>query len=259
MSNIRISATKGYEEVAKENYSLIRALANHAAKKFKVTMDDVVCLMTAETDPKTKKLVGLRAGSFNNYCRTGVVSEYAVSKLFEFFDKRVSHEILTGKKNANEEPSVTAIIFATLMDKIYHSSFVKYHLDGTGIQTGYLKNLSFEDYVKILVKDIKEDLFSFPDDGSYDLSEIEKTEDDIDRAVDEKAKAEDINGFILHYGLDGYIHENEEFIAYIEYETLTRFDLPTLYKCREDYRTIMEIFDAVIKFKEAKLRPTQTI
>jgi len=84
-----VRVTDGYEDNAMINYSAIRSITKQAAKAFSFTMDEVIKLMTARTSLKSKEKLGLRAGSFNNYCRTGKVSEYTADILYKFFDEEI--------------------------------------------------------------------------------------------------------------------------------------------------------------------------
>lgn len=255
MGSTRISVTNGFEDNAKENYILIRALANHVAKKYKITMDRVVSFMTGAFDPRRGgSMIGLRAGSFNNYCRTGVVSEFTVNKLYSFFDKEVPLEIINGRNLLSKDPKSIVIIFSKMMDKLYQSSIVTIDLYGREKPQGVLPKYSLNDYVKVLISDVKSGIFLFPDERIIELHEIEESDLPNVSQVTEITTAEAFNDYIRNTGLESYMVKNEQFISLINHDTLNSFELSLLVQCREEFKRILDIFDSVIKFKEAKTR-----
>lgn len=91
----RINATIGNEITAVDNYSCLRNLMRIAAKTFKTTIEEIITFITEDpNDPS----VSLRSGTFNNYCRTGKVSEYACNIFYEFFEEEIELDVFTGKK-----------------------------------------------------------------------------------------------------------------------------------------------------------------
>lgn len=91
----RINVTVGNEPTAMKNYTCIRNIVKVMAKTFGYTMEEVIEFIT-----KAPNVPGssLKYGSFNNYCRTGRVSEYTCNLFFKFFNQEISIEVFRASR-----------------------------------------------------------------------------------------------------------------------------------------------------------------
>ncbi len=244
--SLRVRATDGYEDIAKINYSGIRSIAKLASKAFSLTMDEIIEFITIQDSTKPNIKHGLRAGSFNNYCRTGKVSEYTSEILYNFFEKEVPYTVFNGQNEITLGNAT--LIYGILMEKLNNSNIVKGRLGISENDEMRYYNQSEFGTMFIMSQSSTTDI-----NGPIDPDVIENLEIDFARFfIKEDNSRDSYNELFDGYGLNAIIHENEEFVEYIDFETLASYDLNSLRACYDSYKDVIGIYESVIRFKEIK-------
>ncbi len=247
----RIIATLDNETTAIKNYSCLRNLMKIAAKTFKTTLEEIITFTTRE---RYDTSASLRSGTFNNYCRTGKVSEYACNIFYDFFGGKIDLEVFLGNRKITYNDCITmlSVMFYHInhpQNDIKVNVFYDYFLSIEDFENSISLALAFyftssEDRLKVLFLTVDNDdasnIFIFDEEMEYIQREIaESIKPNIIQGVASRTHGDSQD--------DSIFNDPYKFLSYMENLT-SKVDLNLSLSQGPEY--IRRIISAIDKQKE---------